>query len=647
MFGSDFLRRFLKVFVSLFIIALIICSSCLSSFAFNSVYKIDYVPDCDFDYYFAYAQDVSTSHDKSDVVVKFIGSNEKFILGSVDPGGFSVNTAPDAFSVELLVHVNFNTQTILSEPLIEYATRGSTLITTNMSGYPGMIRYIDPVLPLPTNAFYVTNMIHSDINSFGLSDTFRSYILGNFHEYDYIFYKYIKQSVTSNLLSYGATATKPVDFDDKNYIQTAKDGIINNIYYVPDNYKSLNFNFDVTKTSDDYVFKYDDGFILNADIPKLNNYYVYFPLSKLYMSYENYAKFLDVSDSDELIKLSLVDDYKVNDDKTVTGISVTSNFLELPHSSSDIGVGSSIEKADDKYFTPSNKEQLLADGWKEGRPSDKNYPFCVAIYRNGQLFNIIYLDKQPEVTSYFTSDNFIKYKIYLYKRTGYVYNAINNVYCYFDMTTSEQDNVYSILMENGGIAMHNWLIHQGGMTDDELRSMKNEQLYLNVFTNYKGTKDNYIGYIVKFNWDINKTILKAEEGNDNHDYSDDVDKNVGQYTDNEGHIHGGGGSSSNNDVVFGSLFDFSSGSFSGAFKNIQDILSSFLSTTNTCFQFLKVSFGLLPAWVWVIISFSIIISIIGRQPKLLLIVVVVAGVLQVVNALTGLFNGGITLFGGG
>lgn len=299
----------------------------------------------------------------------------------------------------------------------------------------------------------------------------------------------------------------------------------------------------------------------------------------------------------------------------------------------------------DGYVAPLNPDSVAVSDFNvDNRPSDSDYRYCVTVTDKSTNLAVI--------KHYFSSDVYV---------AAYQTDGSNIIHYFF------YQNSMPSLNESGIISDYKNIVRPPGVQSKCKSYIQRSDIDKfavfgeNTFKYFNYDTDSK--YKVTINWTPSNYSYKITSNTDEIYKKDDVIKDSDVIVDEDGHTHGGvvdenddnsyysssdnNNSSSNDNKVdsLGDFFDFSTGSFSGAFKNIQDILSSFLSTTNTCFQFLKVSFSLLPAWVWVIISFAIIISILGRQPKLLIIVVAVAGILQVVNALTGLFNGGIT-FGG-
>ena len=171
----------------------------------------------------------------------------------------------------------------------------------------------------------------------------------------------------------------------------------------------------------------DDAYKYKFHYNKTSDCIVYYPTFKMYLPYDDWYKFQPEDNSfhwwweKDTKDFTLISDWKYSNG-TYTGTRVATNWEKLNQ------LGESADfTAISSFIT--DKDKLLKNGWKDGRPSDTNYPFCIEVDYNGKPGLFIYSNSKPKVSKVDIITNTHKqFKIYMVGMYGYVYNAINNCY---------------------------------------------------------------------------------------------------------------------------------------------------------------------------------------------------------------------------
>ena len=331
----------------------------------------------------------------------------------------------------------------------------------------------------------------------------------------------------------------------------------------------------------------DDAYKYKFHYNKTSDCIVYYPTFKMYLSYDDWYKFQPEDNSfkwwweEDTKDFTLISDWKYSND-TYTGTRVATNWEKLNQ------LGESADfTAISSFIT--DKDKLLNNGWKDGRPTDTNYPYCIEVDYNGKAGLFIYSNSKPRVSKVdIISDTHKQFNIYMVGMYGYVYNAINNCYINYDFTIKDgQKNfVQQYLFKYFSYELH--------CLDSDLN--------LTLFENYKGSDTDYKGTRVFFNWDITQDLKLSAD--DLKKIQNNCKEDVGAFTDSNGNQHGGNlnnysdedknkfnESGSNSDSTTDNNFDFS-------FNGIMNYCDSF-------FSFIQSAFSVFPASIWVLISLSI------------------------------------------
>ena len=331
----------------------------------------------------------------------------------------------------------------------------------------------------------------------------------------------------------------------------------------------------------------DDAYKYKFHYNKTSDCIVYYPTFKMYLPYDDWYKFQPEDNSfhwwweKDTKDFTLISDSKYSNG-TYTGTRVATNWEKLNQ------LGESADfTAISSFIT--DKDKLLKNGWKDGRPSDTNYPFCIEVDYNGKPGLFIYSNSKPKVSKVDIITNTHKqFNIYMVGMYGYVYNAINNCYINYDFTIKDgQKNfVQQYLFKYFSYELH----------------CLDSNLNLTLYENYKGTDNDYKGTRVFFNWDITQDLKLSAD--DLQKLQNNCKEDIGAFTDSNGNHHGGNlnnysdedknkfnESGSNSDSTTDNNFDFS-------FNGIMNYCDSF-------FSFIQSAFSVFPASIWLLISLSI------------------------------------------
>lgn len=377
--------------------------------------------------------------------------------------------------------------------------------------------------------------------------------------------------------------------------KTCDDSIIDKYKYQI--YYSLNNDLRMVFLNNAYQPKYkkekfegvnsDEAYKYKFHYNKTSDCIVYYPAFKMYLSYDDWYKFQPEDNNfkwwweNDTKDFTLISDWKYSNG-IYTGTRVATNWEKLNQ------LGESADfTAISSFIT--DKDKLLDNGWKDGRPADTNYPYCIEVDYNGKAGLFIYSNSKPRVSKVdIISDTHKQFNIYMIGMYGYVYNAINNCYINYDFTIKDgQKNfVQQYLFKYFSYELH--------CLDDDLN--------LTLFENYKGSDTDYKGTRVFFNWDITQDLKLSAD--DLQKIQNNCKEDIGAFTDSNGNQHGGNlnnysdedknkfnESGSNSDSTTDNNFDFS-------FDGIMNYCDSF-------FRFIQSAFSVFPASIWLLISLSI------------------------------------------
>lgn len=292
----------------------------------------------------------------------------------------------------------------------------------------------------------------------------------------------------------------------------------------------------------------------------------------------------------------------------------------LPDTSGN-GYGSNIDGGD--YLDNRDRDDLLADGWKNGYPNRSSYPYKVTLNKNGNAIYEIYFDKKPSVSSDFYSDSQIAYFIDFNYTRGYVYAVEHNCYVDFNFRNNVEDDYLNsdgtIIDDvtdavNKGIVdtyykLINLFVNGVGYSVVEDYDYVDyekllQQYIIKFWTNYTGQLNGvYRGYYVQFNWNLeNDPNFFKNNSDDTHNYTDDFLDDSGGFTDNNGNTHGGAVETPTETPNYSG---FNNDDFSFDENSLWDYANSFL---NFCAR----AFVVLPSWMWQLIASSLVVIIILR-----------------------------------
>lgn len=363
------------------------------------------------------------------------------------------------------------------------------------------------------------------------------------------------------------------------------------------------------KKPDLKIEDYKDG--LNTNAKKYtftyNSVYdtiVYFPQYQKYLSYDDWYNSDSVPKdfrwfwSEDKKSFSLISDWNVSFDETgkasYNGTRVVVNWKLDESSIDNISLSKSWQV---------DKEMLKDKGWKDGRPSDQNYPYCVQLWQNNIPIYSVYFNSKPKVRINRDSDYYCEYAFDMIGMCGYVYSEWADMSTQFDFTTGKVSKGSDILSQGQNLV---WYLFNdlGGRVDDSC--------LLHLYDNYKGNDDYFVGTKVFFNWDVTTNLFDTNLKNQpDYDYSKTILKGTGsEFKDENGHIHGGdlkqyddedlnkwntNGKDDNSNKNNSSDFDFS-------FEGITEYCKDFWS-------FMQSSLAIFPSFVWLLVGASVAVLI--------------------------------------
>lgn len=390
----------------------------------------------------------------------------------------------------------------------------------------------------------------------------------------------------------------------KNNGKTADDTIVDKYKYQI--YYSLNNDLRMVFLNNAYQPEYkkdkyigsnsDEAYKYKFHYNKTSDCIVYYPTFNMYLTYDDWYKFQPEDDTfkwwweKDTKDFTLISDWKYSNG-TYTGTRVATNWEKLNQ------LGESADFTSISSFI-TDKDKLLDNGWKDGRPSDTSYPYCIEVDYNGTPGLYIYSNSKPKISKInILSDTHKEFEIYMIGMYGYVYNAINDCYINYDFTIKDgQKNfVQQYLFKYFSYELH----------------CLDSKLNLTLFENYKGSATDYKGTRVFFNWDITQDKRIGMSDDDMRKLEDNCKEDIGAFTDSNGNKHGGdlnnysdedknkyNESGSNSNSTTDNNFDFS-------FNGIMDFCDGF-------FRFIQSAFSVFPSSIWVLISLSIAMLIVLR-----------------------------------
>lgn len=338
-----------------------------------------------------------------------------------------------------------------------------------------------------------------------------------------------------------------------------------------------------------------------------NSFYdtiVYFPQYQKYLNYDDWYSSESVPKdfkwfwSEDKKSFSLISDWNVSFDETgkasYSGTRVVVNWKLDESSIDNISLTKSWQV---------DKDMLKDKGWKEGRPSDQNYPYCAQLWQNNNPIYSVYFNSKPKVRIKRESDYHCEYAIDMIGMCGYVYSEWADMSTQFDFTVDKVSKGSDILSQGQNTV---WYLFNdlGGRVDDSC--------LLHLYDNYKGDDEHFVGTKVFFNWDVTSNTFDTNLKNQpDFDYSKTLLKG-GEYKDENGHIHGGSlknyddedlnkwntngkDDNSNKDTSSSSDFNFS-------FEGISEYCKDF-------WNFMQSALSIFPSFVWLLVFVSISVLI--------------------------------------
>lgn len=355
--------------------------------------------------------------------------------------------------------------------------------------------------------------------------------------------------------------------------------------------KIEDYNDGINTNSKKYTFTYNSSY----------DTVVYFPQFQKYLNYDDWYNSDCVPKdfrwfwTEDKKSFSLISDWNVSFDDTgkasYNGTRVVVNWKLDESSIDNISLTKSWQV---------DKEMLKDKGWKEGRPSDQNYPYCVQLWQNNIPIYSVYFNSKPKVRINRESDYYCEYAIDMVGMCGYVYSEWADMSTQFDFTTGKVAKGSDMLSQGQNLV---WYLFNdlGGRADDSC--------LLHLYDNYKGNDEHFVGTKVFFNWDVTSNTFDTNLKNDDYDYSKTLLKG-GSYKDENGHIHGGdlkqyddedlnkwntNGKDDDSNKNNSSDFDFS-------FEGITEYCKDFWS-------FMQSSLAIFPSFVWLLVGASIAVLI--------------------------------------
>lgn len=614
------MKKTIKIFFAVFMSVLIICFSCLSVFADttvdNSYLTSDWLrkniftcdgfvlDDLPVDDYLVLALKSHSDISNGDIIqLVFIPKSTRHFVNlghrdSVYDGEMSNNCIyyyhTGSSDNNSYLHIQFLG---VSYTCIKNPDGSLTPFTSSYNNIAGKYsKYAVFKNSMSTTEYFVCN--NSDIVDFAVQQSGFQLVHRNMttSKVATIYNRNLFKQVTEIYPGYkGAVYDNSLEEIFKNHGKTADDTIVDKYKYQI--YYSLNNDLRMVFLNNAYQPEYkkdkfsgsnsDDAYKYKFHYNKTSDCIVYYQTFKMYLSYDDWYKFQPEDNSfhwwweNDTKDFTLISDWKYSNG-IYTGTRVATNWEKLNQ------LGESADfTAISSFIT--DKDKLLNNGWKDGRPTDTNYPYCIEVDYNGKAGLFIYSNSKPRVSKVDIITNTHKqFNIYMVGMYGYVYNAINNCYINYDFTIKDgQKNfVQQYLFKYFSYELH--------CLDSDLN--------LTLYENYKGTDNDYKGTRVFFNWDITQDLKMS--ANDLEKIQNNCKEDIGAFTDSNGNQHGGnlnnysdedknkfneGGS--NSDSTTDNNFDFS-------FNGIMNYCDSF-------FSFIQSAFSVFPASIWVLISLSI------------------------------------------
>lgn len=363
------------------------------------------------------------------------------------------------------------------------------------------------------------------------------------------------------------------------------------------------------KKPDLKIEDYKDG--LNSDSKKYIFTYsssydtiVFFPQYKKYLTYDDWYNSDSVPKDfrwfwvDDKKSFSLISDWNVSFDETgkasYNGTRVVVNWKLDESSIDNISLSKSWQV---------DKEMLKGKGWKEGRPSDQNYPYCVQLWQNNIPIYTVYFNSKPKVRINRDSDFYCEYAIDMIGMCGYVYSEWADMSTQFDFTTGKVSKGSDILSQGQNLV---WYLFNdlGGRVDDSC--------LLHLYDNYKGNDDYFVGTKVFFNWDVTTNLFDTNLKNQpDFDYSKTILKGTGsEFKDENGHIHGGDLKQYDDEDL--NKWNTNGKDDNGNKNNSSDFDFSFEGITEYCkdfWCFMQSSLAIFPSFVWLLVGASVAVLV--------------------------------------
>lgn len=628
------MKKTIKIFFAVFMSVLIICFSCVTAFADTSVDDNTQRPyDKDF------FNTVIQSYNINDLTLSFLPLDDYFVTFNINDGGYFmfIPTAGKHFVLHQFKYSDYANNSEFLKSIDDYSITDDDILIAecvyndgvsycvrtsfNIYHYQLLSDFklrVEPVTvsgghstfaisvssPTPDYANQVPHLFFNCAKVYELLNyknfvTYNQSVITmehNKHTYstDYIssLFVYLAQIIPCYI---GAVYDSSLEYILESNGKTCDDTIIDKYKYQI--YYSLNNDLRMVFLNNAYQPEYkkdkfqgtnsDDAYKYKFHYNKTSDCIVYYPTFKMYLSYDDWYKFQPEDKTfkwwweEDTKDFTLISDWKYSNGNYI-GTRVATNWEklnQLGESADFIAISSFI----------TDKDKLLNNGWKDGRPSDTNYPYCIEVDYNGKAGLFIYSNSKPKVSKVdIISDTHKQFNIYMIGMYGYVYNAINNCYINYDFTIKDgQKNfVQQYLFKYFSYELH--------CLDSDLN--------LTLYENYKGSVTDYKGTRVFFNWDITQDLKLSAD--DLQKIQNNCKEDIGAFTDSNGNHHGGNlnnysdedknkfnESGSNSDSTTDNNFDFS-------FNGIMNYCDSF-------FSFIQSAFSVFPASIWVLISLSI------------------------------------------
>lgn len=337
---------------------------------------------------------------------------------------------------------------------------------------------------------------------------------------------------------------------------------------------------------------------------------------------------------------------KPNNDVFLSGYKTVVNLPKADFADSPSNVGGVGSRLDDATNGIPSKSDLIGQGFKNGYPNNKgSFPYCITISQNGEVYQKWYFKDKPKLNSWYYSDKCIRYTADVSTSIGYVYIPSRNVSYEFDfkeLNGVTGDTINKIIDgvgaglsvtaiatgENIPLAVVSVVVDLISLYDFsgfDIGTIKDKTF--DFWTNYSGTSDNYIGYIVTFNWSLENGALIKNNSDDNYDYSQAYknDKPITEqatdsngtlitgnnyyytynyyYSDNNGNVHGGGDETyiPTEPPTASNIVSYDYGSY--------NFTSDLANNSAGFFDFIRSALSFMPWWVYASVGASIAVMI--------------------------------------